>query len=149
MSAAKVRNSEIMFHTRTTKRGDGSTRICNRFAFRRRPAATSDKKFAPAVLRAAKLSKRRKSFRNKTFIFSCQTHGFFSEAFGFSFRFQISGFNLKFKARKLKLQNGYTFDLDSRVARQTRRLHGRPRRFVVTEKLGVNFVHRRKVVHIR
>jgi hypothetical protein len=47
------------------------------------------------------------------------------------------------------LVTAIAFNLDPRVARQTRRLHGRPRRFIVAEKFGVNFVHRRKVVHIR
>ena len=61
MSAAKVRNLEIMFHTRTTKRAAGLIRICNRFASECRRAATSGKRSALAVLKAAKLSKRRKS----------------------------------------------------------------------------------------
>jgi hypothetical protein len=75
MSAAKDRNLEIMFHTRTTKRADGLTRICN--PSRSTPAGGNGRqKFAPAVLKAAKLSKLRKSFRNKTSIYSCQTRDF-------------------------------------------------------------------------
>ena len=61
MSAEKVRNSETMFHTLTTKRAAALIRICNQFAFRCRTAETDDRKFALAVLKAAKLSKRRET----------------------------------------------------------------------------------------
>ena len=57
MSAAKVRNSEIMFHTLTTKPVAASIRICNRFAFKCPTAETDAQKFALVVLKAAKLSK--------------------------------------------------------------------------------------------
>jgi hypothetical protein len=55
MFAAKVRNSEIMFHTQTTKHADGLIRICNLFAFNFPLAETDGKKFALVVLKAAKL----------------------------------------------------------------------------------------------
>jgi hypothetical protein len=76
MSAAKVRNLETMFHTRTIKRADALIRICNLFAFNFPLAETDDKKFVLVVLKAAKLSKLRNFLRNKTFTFSCQTSGF-------------------------------------------------------------------------
>jgi hypothetical protein len=76
MSAAKVRNLETMFHTRTTKRADDLIRICNLSAFNFPLAEMDDKKFVLVVLKAAKLSKLRKFLRNKTFTFSCQTPDF-------------------------------------------------------------------------
>jgi hypothetical protein len=60
MSAAKVRNSETMYRTRTIKLAVALTRICNQFASNFLQAETRDKKFALVVLKAAKLSKRRK-----------------------------------------------------------------------------------------
>lgn len=62
MFAEKVRNLEIMFHMRTTKLADGLIRICSLFAFNFPQAETDGKKFALVVLKAAKLSKQRKSF---------------------------------------------------------------------------------------
>lgn len=76
MSAAKVRNLETMFHTRTIKRAAGLIRICNPSGFKCLPAETVGKKFAPVVLKAEKLSKRLNFLRNKTFIYSCQTRDF-------------------------------------------------------------------------
>jgi hypothetical protein len=57
MSAAKVRNSEIMFHTLTTKPVVALIRICNQSAFNYLRVETRGKKFALVVLKAAKLSK--------------------------------------------------------------------------------------------
>ena len=130
MSAEKVRNLETMFHMRTTKLADGSTRIYNLSAFNFRAAETDDKKFVLVVSKAAKLSKRLKSFRNKSSIISCQTRDFSSPRLAFL----------------LSYRN--TVNLNPRVARQPRRLHGRPRWFIFAEKLGVNIVHRCKIVHI-
>jgi hypothetical protein len=62
MSAEKVRNLEIMFHTLTTKLAGALTRICNQFAFDFPMAETTGKKFVPVVLNPAKLSKQRNSF---------------------------------------------------------------------------------------
>jgi hypothetical protein len=57
MSAAKDRNLEITFRTRTIKLAVALTRICNRFASKFPLAETNDKKFALVVLKAAKVVK--------------------------------------------------------------------------------------------
>src|SRR4028118_1611046 len=119
MSAARVRNSETMFHTRTTKRADGLTRICNPSAFNCPRAETDDKKFALAVSKAAKLPKRRKSFRNKTFIFSCQTRDFSRLRLAFLVERKIF-YSLLFTFNKSN-----AFNFDPRIPRQPRRLHCR------------------------
>ena len=158
MSAEKVRNLETMFHTLTIKLVGALNRICNQSAFNNRAAEITDKKFALAVSNPAKLSKRRKSFRNKTFIFSCQTR-FFLFVFGFSFEFKVSSSRFKVLLWQINfepwtwnfelLNYCYTVNLDPRITRQTRRLDGCPRRFILAEKLRVNFIHRRKIIHIR
>lgn len=61
MSAAKVRNSETMFHTLTTKPAAALTRICNQSACSCPQAEMDERKFAHGVLKAAKLSKLRKT----------------------------------------------------------------------------------------
>jgi hypothetical protein len=63
MCAAKVRNSETMFHMLTTKLVVALIRICNRSVFNYRLAVTDARKFALAVLNPAKLSKLCNSLR--------------------------------------------------------------------------------------
>ena len=101
MSAEKVRNSETMFHTLTTKPVVALIRICNQSAFSSRLAAMHARKFALAVLNPAKLSKLRNSLRFNSLlrlpsvrIFSRLAFSFLSSPESHVFVFRLGTFDL-------------------------------------------------------
>ena len=109
MSAAKVRNSETMFHTLTTKLVVALIRICNQFAFNCPRAAMDDKRFALAVLNPAKLSKLCNSLRYNLLLWLPSVRFFSRLAFLLvsSFKFQVPSknfltWNLKLETTKLR-----------------------------------------------
>lgn len=153
MSAEKVRNSETMFHTLTTKLVVALIRICNRSAFSSRRAAMHARKFALAVLNPAKLSKLCNSLWDLTRYLGCQTWEIF-HVWHFlwvqsSESIVLSHIDFGLLTQDFGLNYRNTINFNSCAARQARRLHGRARRFVFAEISCVNLVHRRKICHIR
>ena len=100
----------------------------------------------------ARILPSRVTRRSRTSVISNLLHHPFPEMMYFTYStwmvvsLQVNAKNFAEKSRIF--YEGYRFDLDGHILWQSRNLDTGPRRTKLTEKLGINFVHLLKMIHI-